>query len=43
MATLPAGIVDKVRARTRAHLRVDSGGVVVATGVANAAKGIVPR
>ncbi|GAC1486282.1 MAG: class I SAM-dependent methyltransferase [Acetobacteraceae bacterium] len=42
MATLPASTVEEVRGRTRTHLRLDAAGTVVATGVANAIKGVVP-
>lgn len=42
MAKLPADRIDEVRARTRAHLRIDPAGAVTAVGVANAVKGTVP-
>ena len=42
MGALPPGTVEEVRARTRAHLQIDGGGAVLATGSANAIKGTVP-
>ncbi len=42
VAKLSPALLEGVRARTRALLRVDAAGVVTATGVANAAKGVVP-
>lgn len=42
IAALPADMVAEVRARTRVHLRIDSGGAVVGIGRANAIRGIVP-
>lgn len=42
IATLPASVVDDVRAHTRAHLRIGPDGAVIATGIANALKGVRP-
>lgn len=42
MAKLPADMVEEVCARTRAQMRIDPAGAVVATGIANAVKGTVP-
>lgn len=42
MATLPASAVEEVRVRTRAHLRFGPAGTVLASGMANAVKGMVP-
>lgn len=41
MAMLPAGIMDEVRSLTRNHLDIARDGTTVATGTANAIKGIV--
>ncbi len=43
MATLAPDTVSFIRTRTAAHLRTDPTGAVIATGVANAVKAIVPR
>ena len=42
VAGLPSGALDGVRARTRAQLRIDAEGAVLASGTANAIKGVVP-
>lgn len=42
VAALPPGAVDGVRARTRAQLHIVTQGAVLATGTANAIKGVVP-
>lgn len=42
VATLAPNAVGRVRTRTRAQLQIDPGGSVLATGTANAVKGMVP-